>query len=68
LIGTPGKPGLDIGDDELSIIKAHAKALAAAIKVAAVRYPAAVREPAWVTRDHLEDLYERLEFSLKPRD
>ena len=68
LIGTPGKPGLDIGDDELSIIKAHAKELAAAIKVAAVRYPAAVREPASVTRDHLEDLYERLEFSLKPRD
>ena len=31
LIGTPGKPGLDMGDDELSIIKAHAKELAAGL-------------------------------------
>ena len=62
LIGTPEKPGLNIGDDELSIIKAHAKELAATIKAASVRYPASV------TRDHLEDLYERLELSLKPRN
>lgn len=62
LIGSPGKPGLYMGDDELSIIKAHAKELAAAIKAASVRAPASV------TRDHLEDLYERLELSLKPRN
>jgi hypothetical protein len=68
LIGTPEKPGLDMGDDELSIIKAHAKELAVAIKAASVRYPAAVGQPASVTRDHLEDLYERLELSLKPRN
>ena len=62
LIGTPEKPGLDMGDDELSIIKAHAKELAAVIKAASARYPASV------TRDHLEDIYERLELSLKPRN
>jgi Met-zincin/Domain of unknown function (DUF5117)/Domain of unknown function (DUF5118) len=62
LIGTPEKSGLDMGDDEMSIIKAHARALAAAIKAASVR------EQASVTRDHLEDLYERLELSLKPRN
>jgi hypothetical protein len=68
LIGTPGKPGLDMGDDELSIIKAHARELAAAIKAASLRYPATMGQPASVTRDHLEDLYERLELSLKPRN
>ena len=62
LIGTPEKPGLDMGDDEMSIIKAHAKELAAAIKAASER------QQASVTRDHLEDLYERLELSLKPRN
>jgi hypothetical protein len=67
LIGTPDKPGLDLGDDEMSIIKAHARELAAAIKVASARYPASVGQPASVTRDHLDDLYERLELSLKPR-
>jgi Met-zincin/Domain of unknown function (DUF5117)/Domain of unknown function (DUF5118) len=61
LIGTPEKPGVDMGDDEMSIIKAHAKELAAAIKAASERRQASV------TRDHLEDLYERLELSLKPR-
>jgi hypothetical protein len=86
LIGTPEKPGLDMGDDEMSIIKAHARELAAAIKAASVRYPASagrvasagqpgsvggqasVRDQASVTRDHLDDLYERLELSLKPRN
>ena len=62
LIGAPEKPGLDMGDDELSIIKAHAKELATAIKAATVRYPASV------TREHLDDLYERLEFAVKPRN
>jgi hypothetical protein len=62
LIGTPEKPGLDMGNDEMSIIKAHAKELAGSIKAASLRYPASV------TRDHLEDLYERLELSLKPRN
>jgi hypothetical protein len=62
LIGTPQKPGLEMGDDELSIIKARARELAAEIKAASVRYPASV------TYDHLQDLYERLELSLKPRN
>jgi hypothetical protein len=61
LIGVDGKSKLNSGDDGLSILKAHAKELAAAIKAASVRYLASV------TRDHLEDLYERLELSLKPK-
>jgi hypothetical protein len=51
----------DLSSDELSILKAHAKTLAAAIKTASARYPASV------TRAHLDDLYERLETSLKPK-
>jgi len=62
LIGVDGKSKLNMGDDELSILKAHAKELAGAIKPASARYPASV------TRAHLDDLYERLELSLKPRN
>ena len=61
LIGVDGKGKLNMGDDELSILKAHAKELAGAIKSASARYPASV------TRAHLDDLYERLELSLKPK-
>ena len=61
LIGVDGKSKLNMGDDALSILKAHAKELAGAIKSASARYPASV------TRAHLDDLYERLELSLKPK-
>ena len=61
LIGTREKTTLNMGDDEVSIIRAHARELAAGIKAASARYTAGE------TRDHLEDLYERLEVSLKPR-
>lgn len=62
LLAPGGKSGLNMGDDELSILKANAKELAATIKQSALRYPRSV------TRDHLDDLYERLELSLKPRN
>jgi hypothetical protein len=50
----------DRGNDAMSILKSHAKELAAAIKEASVRYPQSL------TRSHLEDIYERLIRSLKP--
>jgi hypothetical protein len=59
--GEPSKIQLNMRDDEFSIVKTHAKELAATIKDSALRYPKSV------TRAHLEDLYERLELSLKPR-
>ena len=60
LIG-PKSP-LSAGDDGASVVKAHAKELAAAIKAAAPRYPNSL------TRSHLEDIHERLMRSLKPED
>ena len=62
LIGVDGKSKLNMDDDELSILKAHAKELARTIKLASALYPSSV------TRAHLDDLYERLELSLKPRN
>jgi hypothetical protein len=50
----------DRGNDARSIAKSHVKELAAAIHVAAARYPESL------TRSHLEDIYERLMRSLKP--
>ncbi len=66
LLGTAGgkdKPGMSMGNDGLSLVKAHAKSLAALVKLAIARYPMKS-----LSRDHLEDLYERLELSLKPRN
>lgn len=49
------------GDDAGSVVRAHAKELAAVIKQSAMRYPKSV------TRAHLEYMYDRLDLSLKPR-
>jgi hypothetical protein len=64
LIGSDdkGKTTMDMGNDGLSIVKADAKQLAATIRQSIARYSDAV------TRDHLEDLYERLERSINPRN
>jgi hypothetical protein len=53
--------GSKSGDDGVSVVKAHAKELAAVIKQSAIRYPKSV------TRAHLEYMYDRLDLSLKPR-
>jgi hypothetical protein len=60
--GVPGKSKLSMSDDEFSVVKEHAKELAVTIKRSAMRYPKSV------TRAHLEDMYERLDLSLKPRN
>jgi hypothetical protein len=60
LMDGKGKVYVSAGNDALSILKSHAKELAAAIHVAAARYPNSV------TRSHLEDIDERLMRSLKP--
>ena len=61
LMDAKNKLSADNGNDALSILKSHAKELAAAIKEAAARYPNGL------TRIHLEDIYERLMRSLKPK-
>jgi len=61
LLDGKGK-SLNMGNDGLSILKAHAKELAAAIKEATARYPKSL------TRSHLEDIYERLMLALKPKN
>ena len=48
-------------DDGSSVVKAHAKELAAVLKQSAIRYPKSL------TRAHLEYMYDRLDLSLKPR-
>jgi hypothetical protein len=60
ILDSKGKASLDMGNDAMSILKAHAKELAAAIKETMARYPKSV------TRSHLEDIYERLMLALKP--
>jgi hypothetical protein len=61
LMDAKNKISADNGNDALSILKSHAKELAAAIKGAAARYPGGL------TRIHLEDIHERLIRSLKPK-
>lgn len=58
LVGT--KSTVNRSDDALSILKAHAKDLSAAVKAAAARSTDAL------TRDHLTDLGERIDEALKP--
>jgi hypothetical protein len=60
LVG-PGKEAIGAGIDASSIVKAHAKSLANTIKLSIARY-----STNSITRDHLQDLYERLESALKP--
>ena len=60
-INDKGESGTDMSNDGYSILKAHARELSATIKQSVSRYPKSV------TRDHLEDLYERLVLTLKPR-
>lgn len=54
------KSGLSAGNDGISIVKAHAKKLAAEMKQASL--PVAEN----MSREHLQDLYERLNTALHP--
>jgi hypothetical protein len=62
LITLLSKPGLALDNDGLSIIKAHAKTLAAELKNAGSNYAGGS-----MSRIHLTDLNERLERVLKPK-
>lgn len=61
LLDSKNKQSVDNNNDALSILKTHSKELAATLKEAAARYPKSL------TRSHLEDIYERLMLSLKPK-
>jgi hypothetical protein len=61
LIAIINKPTTGMDNDGLSIVKAHAKSLAAQMKAASVGTNG-------VTRAHLTDLYERINNALKPKD
>ncbi|HSC38238.1 MAG TPA: zinc-dependent metalloprotease, partial [Chitinophagaceae bacterium] len=54
-------PAADRNTDALSVLKAHVKSLAAEVKAA---IPAATDT---ATRQHLQDLYERLDMALHPK-
>jgi hypothetical protein len=56
-----GSSGADKTSDAISVIKAHIKAMASQIKAA---LPAA---PDRDTRNHLQDIYERLTNALQPK-
>ncbi|HWK06752.1 MAG TPA: zinc-dependent metalloprotease [Puia sp.] len=61
-INAKGEIVANMSNDGYSILKAHARELSAAIKQSIPRYPKSM------TRDHLEDMYGRLELILKPRN
>ncbi|HEY0611257.1 MAG TPA: zinc-dependent metalloprotease, partial [Chitinophaga sp.] len=54
------KSGLSAGNDGISIVKAHAKKLAAGMKKASLLVAESM------SREHLQDLYERLNTALHP--
>jgi Met-zincin/Domain of unknown function (DUF5117)/Domain of unknown function (DUF5118) len=61
MLVSPSAHGTNMTDDALSILKAHARGLEAAVKAASGRSADAL------TRDHLVDLGERLQQALKPQ-